>query len=467
MRMAHSLALVAAMAVACAAAAAPQEAKPAGVTVDGLTVTVETVQPEFRPGRGPVMKVTFRNDADKAIKLQSPDDFTRWRMTCGPYELVFSEGDAKDRMATQKLKLPPRRMVELQPGKAHEVVADLSWAFLFVREDPEGEEIVRALPDGKYAFEAVITLQGDRHVGGTFWGGTIRSKPIEFVVDTNAMIPAGTNPPGMPLKATLELKQTTFVLPRDKAGRAWQRRLEATARQGGQLPDPPAIELVLRIRNESKESITFQMGHPLGGMDLVLNGPGARKFARPIAMTGPVTTIRSTLGPGESMTVSVDALRCGFAEATHLYWTRPGVYTLQAEYAMADAQGMPTWLGRNPQDAVVTVVSSPVTIRVTNPDGTTDYTEPKPLSNEQFAELLRRLGDERYKVREQASQSLLDAAAGSEADERRVAEALDAEALDPEVRARLQRILDELRGVPAEPAHPEQLDVSGVLHTKT
>lgn len=141
-----------------------------------------------------------------------------------------------------------------------------------------------------------------------------------------------------PLTAKLIAKKTEYPLDPAQAGQAFRDRLKA-AMGKGQLPEPPAVDLVLEIKNGGAEPVTILIGADNGRVGLALTGPGAvsivarRIFTKEFRIGKPVM-----LAPGATHAIPITALKFGFRGVeSHAYWTEPGEYQLTATLVAPDA----------------------------------------------------------------------------------------------------------------------------------
>jgi RNA polymerase sigma factor (sigma-70 family) len=193
--------------------------------------------------------------------------------------------------------------------------------------------------------------------------------------DRPAPRPQGkVEPPGAPLAAVLKVNKDTYKL--DLSGlTAEQFRKVATASNdfnvGG--PFPPAVDLVLEVRNTSDKDIQFFTLPDLAEIILDLKGPDAltveHKGLVPLNRLLPNAV---TLGPGKVFTRPIGSLSHGQRDnMLRSYWLAPGEYTLTARF---HTSMLPAPAGAEVNDGrlepqlkgfgVVTVTTSPLTLKV-------------------------------------------------------------------------------------------------------
>jgi RNA polymerase sigma factor (sigma-70 family) len=217
----------------------------------------------------------------------------------------------------------------------------------------------KAFPDKEK--QGVVTL---KRVGRAGKKGAPKPKPQGKV-----------EPPGAPLAAVLKANKDTYKL--DLGGRsAEQFRKVAKARDrfdaGGPLP--PAVDLVLEVRNTSDKEVQFFTLPDLAEVKLGLKGPDTLT----VQMQGPFQLDRRLpppirLAPGKVFTRPIRSLNHGHRDIEfRSYWLAPGDYTLTARFhtAMLPAPaGAVLYDGRlgEPQlrgFGVVTVTTPPLKLKV-------------------------------------------------------------------------------------------------------
>ena len=417
-------------------AAGPTAAdEPASVTEKGLTVTVAPTQPVFAVGEGPKFTVTFRNDTKDAMTLSWLGSYRRWVLTCGNWQAESLEAVIK--------QVPD---VVLAAGKQHAVEVDLSKRFQWNWVGPVARrrEPANQLPEGEYTFTAEVQLANGPDKDVKYWVGTIKTKPVAFKIG-EAFKPAGTDPAGLPLTARLVVKQDTCEVPSDWQAEGFREKLQTMATSGQRLPNPPAVQMALEITNTSDKAVTIVEGSDMSMLELQLIGPGALSVKPRMMMTRELRMGREvTIAPGKSATIDIPRLAWGMrGVGGYAYWTKPGTYRLQAGYQTPlTGEG----LGLKPGQRV-TVTAEPVTLTVKAADGE------KALEAEAFKAMLTRMGDADFRIREKATEELQKAATAA-AVQKQIEAALADDKLDPEVAARLRRVLQGARGEPDEEPVP-------------
>lgn len=175
--------------------------------------------------------------------------------------------------------------------------------------------------------------------------------------------PAGkTDPPGAPVEAVLKAKQAKYTLNLGgKSAEEFRKQIDAR-----QYPQAPAVDLVLELKNTSREEIKIKIGGTQNVIMLDLKGPGAVRETLKGRVT-PKFIIAShvvALEAGKSVSILITSLSYGFKGGQRAWWVEPGKYTLSASYR--------TSVSPKPKDAraeagdfgAVTVTSAPIELEV-------------------------------------------------------------------------------------------------------
>jgi hypothetical protein len=151
-----------------------------------------------------------------------------------------------------------------------------------------------------------------------------------------------TEPKDMPLEARLVVKQRVYKLDKKLAefdfdahfGEGKPGDRPRGFRNAAQLPKPPAVDLVLEIRNSGKKPIAFNVGGDSERVMLQLEGPGAVSGNRGMMMTMEYRIGKPmTLKPGQVYSRPIKDLSFGTRGISEgAWWTKPGQYTLKATY---------------------------------------------------------------------------------------------------------------------------------------
>ena len=133
----------------------------------------------------------------------------------------------------------------------------------------------------------------------------------------------------LPVEAKLTLKKTKFK--QELTADELKKQLK-DAEKTGRYPQPPAFEMVLELRNRSKQEVqVWHKGDPVH-VTFELKGPGAVSHKPRLAFTADFRLPEAVkLEPGKTLTIPLKGLTGGFRNASeYTYWTEPGEYTLTA-----------------------------------------------------------------------------------------------------------------------------------------
>lgn len=171
--------------------------------------------------------------------------------------------------------------------------------------------------------------------------------------------PARPQPEKSPLVARLVANETTYTLPADRQGNEAAERLKSPTLKD--LPEPPAVDLVLELKNPTDAPIAIMIESDSGGLDLALEGKGAvtvepkRAFTREFRIGKKIE-----IAPGKTYEIPIKQLKYGFrGVGTHAYWTEPGEYRLAAAFRWPS----PT-ADAGPAPVIFQAVADPVTLSV-------------------------------------------------------------------------------------------------------
>jgi len=172
----------------------------------------------------------------------------------------------------------------------------------------------------------------------------------------------------LPVEAVLVAKKSTYTLDLgDKTAKEYRRKIEADAARDA-YPDPPAVDIVLELRNTSTKEIKVQVGGTHNTLMLKLSGPGALEYALRNRITPKFVKAPQTvkLAPGKSVAALViKSLSYGYrGSGNRAFWTAPGEYTLKASYKTAISPPPQGAKGDLQGFVPVTVTSAPLKIKV-------------------------------------------------------------------------------------------------------
>jgi hypothetical protein len=176
--------------------------------------------------------------------------------------------------------------------------------------------------------------------------------------------PAQDKQPESPIQLKLIAKTATYKF--DGGGKTpaeYKAYLEDVAKKlgAGAKVEPPkalAVDLVLELRNTSKEEQTIHVGGDVNVYTFGLGGgAGVVTMPNPVRFTTELRLPKAvTLAPGKSHEIPVKQLSDGLRGAARLiFWTGPGEYKLAATYQLATNDGK----------KAAELTSAPVTITVT------------------------------------------------------------------------------------------------------
>lgn len=193
---------------------------------------------------------------------------------------------------------------------------------------------------------------------------TLREMGAVFARAGKAPAPARTDPPGVPLEGELIARQNTYAL--DLEGNTPE-DFSTRIHFGDHFPETPRVDLVLKLRNTGKETITLR--DPRGWLEVHLIGPGALSRPWEPKQTGvgfgpglglgdlPISV---TLAPGETHTIPITSLSAeGFA-----YWLLPGEYLIGGKYSGSISPAPPGTQLPDLDSGYVTVRCAPIKVTV-------------------------------------------------------------------------------------------------------
>jgi len=171
-----------------------------------------------------------------------------------------------------------------------------------------------------------------------------------------------TDPPGVPLAALLTSKPASYLLDLgDKTADQVRKQIEA-----GDYPTPPAVDLILELRNAGDKDLLIRMGGTTTIIDLDLKGPAAVTVTFKGRLTNQLAVAPKTitLAPGKSQSVPISSLSFGFKDTHAAYWLAPGKYTLTASYKTTVSPAPAKAVGADEGFGEVTIISAPLIVTV-------------------------------------------------------------------------------------------------------
>ncbi|MBX9625834.1 MAG: hypothetical protein K2X82_18685 [Gemmataceae bacterium] len=175
------------------------------------------------------------------------------------------------------------------------------------------------------------------------------------------------DPKGTPLELSITGKKTAYTLDRGGLSAAeYLEKLAAANKAGEKMPDPPAVELAVEIKNTSDKPVTVWVKGDPFDLSLELKGKGAVNAAPPLAFTREFRTPEGVeIAPGKTHSIPLKSLMSGFRGMSKFaYWTTAGDYELVATLktgvspAPADAKDAGEGYGQ------VTLTSAPFKLTV-------------------------------------------------------------------------------------------------------
>jgi hypothetical protein len=141
-------------------------------------------------------------------------------------------------------------------------------------------------------------------------------------------------------------KKETYPWPYGLGPKELEQSLKELIQQRKQMeavefPTPPAVDLVLEIKNTGSERTTVYIDGDVNVLTLQLKGPGVVTADPGLAFTADLRPSKPTeLAPGKSVEIPIKYLADGFRRGgRYIYPTAPGEYTIAATYQLATAEG--------------------------------------------------------------------------------------------------------------------------------
>src|SRR5262249_58078801 len=111
-----------------------------------------------------------------------------------------------------------------------------------------------------------------------------------------------TDPKGAPLELRLVAKKTKYPLDLGgKTAKEFKKQLEEAKKTGNQLPEPPAVDFTLELKNTGDKDIQIQVEGDANPLMLEVKGPGAVSVPSTLAFTADFRLSKAiTLAAGKS-----------------------------------------------------------------------------------------------------------------------------------------------------------------------
>ncbi|QDT97417.1 hypothetical protein V144x_28920 [Gimesia aquarii] len=137
-----------------------------------------------------------------------------------------------------------------------------------------------------------------------------------------------------PVEARLIVNQSKYILSPKRRGKAFRKRIEAET-DSDKLPAAPQVDLVLELKNISKENVMIWPKGAISYPDLTVKGPGVVQpdNLKSISGASSGSSIQPTIAPGKSYRLSIDSLNPN-GGTPWFYWSEPGEYTITATYTV-------------------------------------------------------------------------------------------------------------------------------------
>lgn len=145
-------------------------------------------------------------------------------------------------------------------------------------------------------------------------------------------IQAGKGDP--PVEARLIVKQSKYILPKDRHGEAFRKRIVEET-ESDKLPPPPRVDLALELKNVSDEDV---MIFPRGAIiepDLIVEGKGVvePESLRSFSGQSSGSSVQPTIKPGQTYHIGIKSLNPQGGTPWY-FWCEPGEYSIRATYTV-------------------------------------------------------------------------------------------------------------------------------------
>lgn len=142
---------------------------------------------------------------------------------------------------------------------------------------------------------------------------------------------AATKPP---VEARLIVKQEKYVLPKDRHGESFRKRIVEET-DTDKLPPPPRVDLVLELKNISDEDVMIWPRGLITYPDLIVEGEGVvgPESLRSFSGQSSGTSVQPTIKPGKTYRMSINSLNPSGGTPWY-FWCEPGEYSIKATYVV-------------------------------------------------------------------------------------------------------------------------------------
>lgn len=137
-----------------------------------------------------------------------------------------------------------------------------------------------------------------------------------------------------PVEARLIVKQSEYVLPKDRHGESFRSRIVQET-DSDKLPPPPRVDLDLELKNVSDKDIMIWPRGAITYPDLIVQGQGTVEPENLRSFSGQSsgTSIQPTIKPGKTHRISIKSLNPQ-GGTPWIYWSEPGEYSIRATYTV-------------------------------------------------------------------------------------------------------------------------------------
>lgn len=137
-----------------------------------------------------------------------------------------------------------------------------------------------------------------------------------------------------PVEARLIVKQSKYVLPKDRHGEAFRQRIIQET-DTDKLPPPPRIDLALELKNVSGEDVMIWPRGSITHPELVVEGEGVVQpdNLRSVSGGSSGTSVQPTIKPGTVYRISIKSLNPE-GGTPWVFWSEPGEYSIKATYTV-------------------------------------------------------------------------------------------------------------------------------------
>lgn len=314
----------------------------------------------------PAAKVEFtaelRNTGDKAISVKVAGDNAK----------VFLEVKGKNafnydmkRFFTADFRDAP--FVELAAGKSTTIkIASLMYGFRNMSHVSYWTEAGEYTVTARLETRVMPKPEGSEDGGVKVFSNSVKVKvTAEEKKDKKEKNGVQKNPADAPLKLRLIAKKTAHKLDLDgKSEKEYREMLEKRAAQGN-LPAPPAIDIVVELTNTSDKDVKVWIGaEGRSTPELILTGPGAVNHHQRTQNDNKLVPVRTiVIAPGKTHEFVYKNLQYGFEGRSQVsYWTKSGDYELAAKFG---AIYNPPPKGVKTPNAIAELKSNTIKLKVT------------------------------------------------------------------------------------------------------